>query len=137
MVAGVKLEITEGDIAAQAGMDAVVNAANAQLRAGGGVAGVIHRGAGPGLEAECRLLAGCYRNALALAEANGIASIAFPAISTGAFGYPLTAAAQVAMAAVVEAAPGLQSVRHIRLVVFGPVARQAHQEALAACLGQT
>ncbi len=51
-----QIECVRGDIAAQEGFDAVGNAANAALMPGGGVAGAIHRTAGPGLAAECRPL---------------------------------------------------------------------------------
>jgi O-acetyl-ADP-ribose deacetylase (regulator of RNase III) len=138
-------------------MEAVVNAANAGLRRGGGVAGAIHRAAGPGLEEECRplapirpgqavltgahglpnnyvihvlgpvygrdephriLLADCYRNALRLCDRHGIASIAFPAISTGAFGYPMKDAALVALQAVLDELPSSPSIKRIRFVLF-------------------
>lgn len=168
-VAGVAIECVQGDIAAQADMDAVVNAANAQLRTGGGVAGALHRAAGPGLADEARpfapiepgeavvtsghdlpnrwvihclgpvygrdepadrLLRTCYRRALERAEEEGMASVAFPALSTGAFGYPLEEAAGIAVDAVVSAAPGLGSVRTVRFVLFDEAALAAHARAL-------
>lgn len=55
-----------------------------------------------GSRGEAELLAGCYRNSLALAAEHGIRSIAFPAISTGAYSYPLKEATEIAVTTVRE-----------------------------------
>jgi len=172
-VHGVTVECVQGDITSQDDVTAIVNAANAELRSGGGVAGAIHRAAGPGLAEEARplapirpgeavmtsghnlpnryvihalgpvygqdrpeaeLLAGCYRNALALAEENGIDSIAFPAISTGVFGYPVEEAAEVAIKTVVEEAERLEHVRLIRFVLFAERDLEVHEKVLSEIL---
>lgn len=168
---GRTIECVQGNIVDQPDMEAIVNAANAELRIGGGVAGAIHRAAGPGLEAECRplapispgeavitgahdlpnryvihclgpvygmdkpsddLLASCYRNALQLAEQNNITSIAFPAISTGAFGYPMEPAARVAFKTILDELPGLSAVTHIRFVLFSAADQRLHARVLEA-----
>lgn len=167
---GVTIECLRGDIAHQPDIDAVVNAANAELRPGGGVAGAIHRAAGPGLDQECRplapiapgqavitgahrlpnryvihclgpvyrrdepaaqLLSDCYRNALQLADRHGVASVAFPAISTGIFGYPLEMAARVAVRTVLDEASRLQAVRHVRFVLFAESDLETYRRVLA------
>ena len=169
-VHGVTIECARGDITSQEDVAAIVNAANAELRSGGGVAGAIHRAAGPGLEREARplapispgeavitgghnlpnryvihtlgpvygqdhpeaeLLANCYRNSLALAEENEIDSIAFPAISTGVFGYPVEEAAEVAIKTVIEETQRLEHVRLIRFVLFGEKDFTVHEEVFS------
>jgi O-acetyl-ADP-ribose deacetylase (regulator of RNase III) len=70
---------------------------------------------------EAELLARCYQNSLALAARHTLASIAFPAISTGAFGYPLAEASAVASKAIESfLQDGAGSVRDVRLVFFSP-----------------
>lgn len=169
-IGDVTLECAVGDIAAQPDMEAVVNAANAELRIGGGVAGALHRAAGPGLEEETRplapirpgeavitsghglpndhvihclgpvygrdepadeLLASCYAEALARAEEHAVESVAFPAISTGAFGYPLEKAARIALTTIMARIPDLASVRRIRFVLFDERAFLVHGRILA------
>jgi O-acetyl-ADP-ribose deacetylase (regulator of RNase III) len=67
---------------------------------------------------EAVLLASCYRTALELAESRKLESIAFPAISTGVYGYPPEEAAKVASQAVQSSLHGLKSIQEIRFVFF-------------------
>lgn len=163
------LEVVKGDIVQQPDMDAIANAANAFLRIGGGVAGAIHKAAGPEMEKEAmkkgpikpgeavitkaynlpnkyvvhllgpvydrdiphdKLLANCYINALKLCEEYKIESIAFPAVSTGVFGYPVEEAAPVSLQAIYEQMPGLKSVKKIRMVIWTERDYKEHIKAL-------
>jgi O-acetyl-ADP-ribose deacetylase (regulator of RNase III) len=67
---------------------------------------------------EARLLGECYENSIALAASHGLESIAFPAISTGVYGYPKDEAARVAMAAIKRALAAHPSIKEVRLVFF-------------------
>jgi O-acetyl-ADP-ribose deacetylase (regulator of RNase III) len=148
-----RLEADVGDITTEQ-VDAIVNAANRQLRGGGGVDGAIHRAAGADrLHAACRAigecppgqavvtegfalaarfiihtvgpvwrggsegepdtLAACYRNSLAVADEVGARSVAFPAISTGVYGYPQEEAAAIAVTTVGAADTEVLVVRFI------------------------
>jgi O-acetyl-ADP-ribose deacetylase (regulator of RNase III) len=68
---------------------------------------------------EERLLAMCYRNSLLLAAKHELKSVAFPAISTGAYGYPKAEAAKIASTTVREFIHGGSSIEEVRLVFFG------------------
>ncbi|MFC1687017.1 O-acetyl-ADP-ribose deacetylase [Patescibacteria group bacterium] len=67
---------------------------------------------------EAELLANCYRNSLELAIRNGIKSIAFPAISTGVYGYPKDKAAEIAIKTIKELLKTNNKLEEIRFVVF-------------------
>jgi O-acetyl-ADP-ribose deacetylase len=67
---------------------------------------------------EAELLASCYQNCLSLAAQNSLTSIAFPAISTGAYGYPLDKASQVSSAAIARFLAEDATLQQIRLVFF-------------------
>jgi len=67
---------------------------------------------------EARLLANCYANSIALAAAHGLSTIAFPAISTGVYGYPKDEAARVSRAAVELALAEHATITEVRLVFF-------------------
>jgi len=70
------------------------------------------------------LLGACYRNCIGVAEAEGLAELAFPAISTGAYGYPKAQAARVASLAIASALAGSRSVRRVQLMFFSPADAQ-------------
>lgn len=166
---GVVIECCQGNIANQPDITAIVNAANAQLRSGGGVAGAIHHVAGPGLERECRvfapikpgqavissgqklpnkyvihclgpvygvdkpankLLASCYRKTLVICEQQKIDSVAFPAISAGAFGYPLKESALVVFKTMAKLIPSLKYVKKIRFVLYTKATLYLYQQIL-------
>jgi O-acetyl-ADP-ribose deacetylase (regulator of RNase III) len=69
-------------------------------------------------EPAAKLLASCYRNCLALAEQQGLESVAFPAISTGVYGYPKDQAAAVVSQAIADALAEARSIRSVQLVFF-------------------
>jgi len=73
---------------------------------------------GRGGSDKATLLAACYRNSLALAVKEGLRTIAFPAISTGIYGYPPDQAARVSSRAVEEFLKSDSSIREVRLVFF-------------------
>jgi O-acetyl-ADP-ribose deacetylase (regulator of RNase III) len=150
------IETLQADITTLA-VDAIVNAANAQLRGGAGVCGAIFTAAGwnemqeacdvfggcppgdavatpgfrlpaswvihtvgpvwhDGQQGEPALLASCYRRSLEVAVDLGARSVAFPAISTGVYGYPPDAAAEIAVATVGSFTGPLE---RVLLVAFG------------------
>jgi len=155
------IELVHGDLT-EVRADAIVNAANAALRGGGGVDGAIHRAAGPELLAACRAFGGCatgnavvtpafaleargvrhiihavgpvwrggtegealllrgaYGVSMQLADSLGCRSVAFPSISTGAYGFPLEEAASIAVdtARRFLARPPV-TLREVRFVLF-------------------
>ena len=168
------LELVQGDITQQ-GTDAIVNAANPTLLGGGGVDGVIHRGAGSDLLAECRTLGGCetgdakitkgynlkakhvihtvgpvyrrdgeqapellasaYRRSMEVASENGLKSVAFPSISTGAYGYPLDEAAPIALGTVLDYMMDHPEIELVRFVLFDGKTLGAYEEALKKLSG--
>ena len=84
-----------------------------------------------GNHGEPSLLAACYRNSLALAADLGIATLAFPAISCGVYGYPLDAATAIATREVADMAARMPALERVVFACFGGQALAAYRTALA------
>lgn len=170
-----KLSIEPGDITTIR-VDAVVNAANSELRVGGGVDAAIHRVGGPAILSETRriridqypdglpagravattagnlparwvihtvgpvysaredrshILKSCYRESLRLAASLGAASVAFPAISAGVYGWPIDDAARIAVKTSREMADEVgATVKEVIFAPFGEEAVRAYEAVL-------
>lgn len=169
---GQVIQIVQGDLTQEV-VDAIVNAANAQLQHGGGVAGAISRRGGPQIQAEsdawvrqhgpvahaepaytragglpCRYvihavgpvwgagdedakLAVAVGGSLRLAERLELSSIAFPAISTGIFGFPKERAARVILGAILDYFQGnpASRLRQVRLTLYDAPTLEAFRRA--------
>ena len=90
-------------------------------------AGPVWQGGGHG---EARLLASCYRRSLEVAAGADAATLAFPAISTGAYGYPFEAAARIAVATVRDRTPQHPLIREIVFCCHGAGALAVYEELL-------
>ena len=88
-----------------------------------------------GSHREDELLASCYRNSLALAEKHGIRTIAFPAISTGVYGFPMERAARIAVKEVADFLERNAIVEKVMLVCFDKYAHDIFAKALKEIVG--
>jgi O-acetyl-ADP-ribose deacetylase len=83
-----------------------------------------------GLHREAEILASCYRESLKLAAARGLTTVAFPSISTGAYGYPMAEAARVALNTVMDCLPQHPQIHRVRFVLFGQSAYETYERVL-------
>jgi O-acetyl-ADP-ribose deacetylase (regulator of RNase III) len=149
------ITLVQGDIT-ELDMDAIVNAANTQLRLGGGVAGAIRRKGGPIIQQECDKIGGTFvggsvitsggnlkarhvihavgprmgegnednklknatLNSLKLMDDTNLKSIAFPAISTGVFGYPIDRCAKIMINTTKEYLGGETQIKKVIFCLF-------------------
>jgi O-acetyl-ADP-ribose deacetylase (regulator of RNase III) len=150
------LEVLDGDIT-EMETDAIVNAANAQLVLGGGVAGAIRKKGGPAIQEECNKIGGTYVgraaittggnlkakyvihavgprmgkgnedeklknatfNSLKMADDNNLKSIAFPAISTGIFGFPIDRCAEIMLQTTADYLKGQTELEKVVFCLYG------------------
>ncbi len=90
-----------------------------------------------GTSAEPATLASCYRRSLELAAAAGARSIAFPSISTGAYGYPVAFAAKTAVETVCAFLAGSALPERVVFCTFDAISTRCFREALGMAIGQT
>lgn len=83
------------------------------------------------------LLASCYRRSLELVSESKLKSVAFPSISTGAYGYPLEEAAPIALRTVIDYLKSHPDIQFVRFVLFGKEAYQAYEKALKELFKKT
>lgn len=83
-----------------------------------------------------KLLASAYRRSLEVAEENTVTSIAFPSISTGAYGYPLDEAAPIALRTICDFLGSHTSIQQVRFVLFDERTFRAYSSALDALFDQ-
>jgi O-acetyl-ADP-ribose deacetylase len=89
-----------------------------------------------GKHGEPALLAGAYRNCLELASQNACATLAFPAISTGVYGYPREDAARIAFRTIIDYIQQHPEIKLVRCVLYGASAFAAHQRVLEEVLAK-
>jgi O-acetyl-ADP-ribose deacetylase (regulator of RNase III) len=161
------LEILQGDIT-EMDTDAIVNAANAQLVLGGGVAGAIRKKGGPSIQEECNRVGGTHvggavitgggnlkarhvihavgprmgegdedaklRSAtlesLRLADGHGLKTLAFPAISTGIFGFPMDRCARIMLGTTQEYLQASSGLERVVFCLFGEEGYQVFEKTL-------
>ena len=161
------LQLARGDIT-EMRTDAIVNAANARLVLGGGVAGAIRRKGGPEIQAECNRIGGTFvggavittagklkakyvihavgprmgegdedrklknatLNSLKVADQNNLKSIAFCAISTGIFGFPIDRCAQIMLKNTIEYLNGQAGLQKVVFCLYGQDSYQVFEDQL-------
>ena len=83
-----------------------------------------------GKKEDAELLASCYKNSLALAGKHNLESVAFPAISTGVYGYPLEEATPIAMETTVKELPKYPSIKRVVFALFSEKALKVYTDVL-------
>ena len=167
------IELTKGDIT-DLEVDAIVNAANSQLKLGGGVAGAIRRKGGPKIQEECDRIGYCpvggavitsagnlkakyvvhavgprygegdednklknaTLNSLKIADQYKVKTIAFPAISTGIFGFPKNRCAEIMLSTAVEYLKGQTGIEKVVFCLYDDETFRVFQEKLVNMVGK-